>query len=1636
MNNQYRFLLKIVLIVLLAWLTVMPAQAKYIGADHPKRCKECDTCNTSQSCSPGTCSLCKTQGDLSEQYSNPSLRSAFGTTIDLNLNYRSYNADDSRAQIDSGMGYGWTHTYNTYLFSQRGSLFRMDGQGQVTRYRRSGRTSYTPQTGVFETLERVGATFIIKQTDGMQYEFASIANTPFMVAGPVWRLTQITEPDGDTTTLNYNNGDLVTITDTFGRALTLGYSNHRLISITDPLNRTTLLSYDATGRKLTQITDPENSSQTYTYNLLYQLTSKVDKDGRKTSFLYSNLLPAGITDGDDDSMFTLSNPVNWATDSSVLSRQQLREYIPSTTTVTDGRGNNWQYEYDKHGYITKIIAPDAATPHFIYDPVSLLLASQTDANGNTTNFEYDQHGNLVKQTDAMLNITTFEYANPASFTPPLFDRISKHTDANGRVTTYEYDTAGNRTKETDPLAGVRSWTYNANGNVLTATDKNGHITTNEYDTFGNRTKTTDAEGNTTTMSYDAVGNLLTRTDDNNHTTTFEYDGLDRLVKQTDPAGNVRSMVYDGQGNHIKTVDRNGNQTLFVYDVRQRLVKTTDALGGVETTSYDSNDNRINMTDKNVHATSLEYDVQNRLVKTTDAEGFMTARSYDPFGNVLSQTDANGHSTTMQYDALNRLIKTTDAEGNMTQLAYDTLGGAGCVMCTGPTKGSDLVTQQTDAEGKISYLKYDGLDRQVLQIRKEGDTADIIDGSDAVTQYTYDAVGNRLTMTEPNGNTMNWDYDDINRTVKQTNAAGDIDLIAYDGVDNVTTTTAANGNVTTNTYDVLDRLIKVEDSVDLAATFTYDPVGNRLTEIDGNGNGVSNEYDAIYRLTKVTDALGEASSFTYDPVGNLLTTTDREANVTTYVYDNINRRTLTTDAIGAVTRIDYDGVGNQTKITDAEGNVTQYEFDDINRLVKETYADVGIREFTYDGVSNLLSRTDQKGQTTDYEYNDLYFLTKRDYPLSGDDTFSYDLSQRMVSACREGGADDIPLDSCAGWLVTFDYDGANRVTKTTQNNQEVEYVYDIPGRTRTMTYPGDREIVESTDPRSRLLTIDDAGAPPPIAAYSYDLGNRVIDRTYRNGVKANYSYNANNWITQLNHMNGVTQIAGFAHSYDKEGNKTFENRLHQTTRSEAYQYDDIYRLVDYKVGSLAGNTVPAPTTQTQYDLDLVGNWENKTTDAVLETRVHSATNEITQIGAIPVSHDDNGNTTDDELYTYIYDEENRLTDVTRKSDNRLVGQYQYDALSRRVTKVIDPFVVSNSVETRYYYDSARVIEEQDNLGNTQATYVYGNYIDEVLTMDRAAQVYYYHQNTIWSVTSVTDATATIVEQYAYDAYGMVTITNGANIPVPLNSWGTPHSAIDNPYMFTGRRIDEETGLYYYRARYYDSDKGRFLSRDPLGYVEGWNLYEYANGSPLNFTDPSGLDPVTLGGVALEGAKIAASVVLDVVKTTAGIDFRSDQQSKKGIRDKTSNNKPKKCVSKARTANVWTRKLSAVTGTSHKTVFKLDFEWNGCDVTGAVFNLGPGSFEGWRNTATASAKAVDTDLWAIPKPKCECCVRAACVKFSLSWQVRGWFGQEWNNSGLIWVCGNGTFGWSRMPAAGTANISPDFGWGIRVGNDIAP
>jgi RHS repeat-associated protein len=188
----------------------------------------------------------------------------------------------------------------------------------------------------------------------------------------------------------------------------------------------------------------------------------------------------------------------------------------------------------------------------------------------------------------------------------------------------------------------------------------------------------------------------------------------------------------------------------------------------------------------------------------------------------------------------------------------------------------------------------------------------------------------------------------------------------------------------------------------------------------------------------------------------------------------------------------------------------------------------------------------------------------------------------------------------------------------------------------------------------------------------------------------------------------------------------------------------------------------------------------------------------------------------------WNQKNQLTHVSGAAAGPI--EYRYDAMGRRVSKIV------NSVTTNYLYDGLNLIAELDgdNSNAVIAWYVYAGLDRPLARVDASdGSVLYYHQDLLGSVIALTNSSGVVVTQYNYSPFGHTEVI------------GTD---IDQPFRFTGREWDPETGLYYYRARYYSPDMRRFISEDPIRFAGGdVNWYAYVGNNPVNFTDPLGLSP---------------------------------------------------------------------------------------------------------------------------------------------------------------------------------------------------
>ncbi len=317
-----------------------------------------------------------------------------------------------------------------------------------------------------------------------------------------------------------------------------------------------------------------------------------------------------------------------------------------------------------------------------------------------------------------------------------------------------------------------------------------------------------------------------------------------------------------------------------------------------------------------------------------------------------------------------------------------------------------------------------------------------------------------------------------------------------------------------------------------------------------------------------------------------------------------------------------------------------------------------------------------------------------------------------------------------------------------------------------------------------------------------------------------------------HKLGTTVLDGAAYTYDGAGNRLTrtDKRLGTTL---TYGYDNIYQLLSAKQGS---------ATKESYTYDIVG---NRLSSLGVSPYSYNSSNELTALPSGSYGYDKNGNTQSKPDGTqYMWDLDNELTQVTLPGTGGTLN-FKYDPFGRRSQKSFTQNGVTTA--TDYVYDGANRIEDVGLTGNLLARYVQSNSIDEPLQEIISGTSNYYEHDGLGSVTSLSNSTGALANTYTYDSYGKLLASTGT----------TP-----NPFQFTSREFDAETGEYFYRARYYDQNVGRFISEDPIGFDGGINYYSYARNNPTNYTDPSGENIASCLRALAELAKATAQVENDL------------------------------------------------------------------------------------------------------------------------------------------------------------------------------
>jgi RHS repeat-associated protein len=653
-------------------------------------------------------------------------------------------------------------------------------------------------------------------------------------------------------------------------------------------------------------------------------------------------------------------------------------------------------------------------------------------------------------------------------------------------------------------------------------------------------------------------------------------------------------------------------------------------------------------------------------------------------------------------------------------------------------------------------------------------------------------------------------------------------------------TNANGHWVEFGHDSRGYVVAVTPQAGPALAMGRDVLGyvNRVTLPGPEGNRtitLTNDEDG--RVTAVVWPDGSRESFVYNADGNLVSAVDTAGRTSrwSYLLGDLASASRELDGQEVAIRLDWDQQMNLLRVRDPlNRNVETYYLDAAARVTNVVNLETQTLEIAY-GAPGYVSRLKRFDGSVVSNAFDAQGNLAAVHSGAFVDRFTYYANDLLRTASNEAG------------IVSNAYDGANRLTLTQVSGPipqpSLAYSLDLAGNVTNAAASSIQYQASYThDAAERLTSLQ---FPVSSFQFQYATHNGLVScvSNAESGLRVEYTYDVLDRPASIvwRKPDGSV-VRSFGYGYNAAGMITNVAR-ESAAESAAYGYDGLDRLTSAVSSNLAAS----------YSWDLAGN---------------------------PVQRVENGNTTDytmgvgDRLASWtgggsLFDAAGCVTSITRGADTLGLawnGRYQlteawtngaaadrfgYDALGRRAWTASD---------------GPHVIADLDATGGVVRSYVYGPGTDNILAMVVPAggtasvpSVFYYVKDHLGTVHALVDASGSVVECYRYDPWGRV-----------LGVWDAsgiqqPASSIGNRYLFQGREFSWATGLYYFRARWYDPRAGRWLSNDPIGISGGLNQYVFCGGRPVVCTDPYGLADVIMSRKAFWDAMDAA--YLDVRYNTS-------------------------------------------------------------------------------------------------------------------------------------------------------------------------
>ncbi len=1392
----------------------------------------------------------------------------YGPDVNLKL---SYNSQSALAQYEP-FGNKWSFRYGSYIVEDPGqtaTVFMADGKRAV--YISAGGGGFERAYGEQAILSKISADHYSHSFPNGDVNTYSI---PEGTASQQVMLTKITDIHGDALLLHYDASvKLISIEDAQGLMTWIRYApgSARINEVEDPFGRIAYFNYDAQGNLVT-ITDMGGyaSQIRYDENAFIVAINKPEEGVNEPEYGFDNSdtqLIAG------DTLYQVWVPVTdiqWgvlsvALDSLPESNQSL--LVQGSTDI-----GSFANIADSTGRVV---------------PVSQ-LATQTGTSGFLLLRRYQ--GVSIGNLDALQLANTSQVIATATGDASIatMDVLAVNSMSGSAAT---QDLAGNL--DIANLSGrwfhEGRFVINAANADNSGTNGLGHrfILSGYQDSW--RFYTEPADGiNNSADGYPAPGEAMwenyriTITDPNNAKSEYYYNGLS-------PQG-----FYVSATNYIEyqdgTINNSTSSSITDYDFNAQfpnrgeiskikvIEKGTGKWLADKKFTYNDQGQVTLITRWNI-PTEYVYNAAGQLSDITEALGRPDERTTytDYFVNYLNLPSLIIYPTVSDGSHLERIFAYDNRLNleTITDRKIDSLGVETDRVTTISYNSFQQITQidgpRTDVNDVTHFVYYS--DCSQISLSTCGRLETMTDAFGNVTRILeYQLDGKVSIIEDPNGLKTGFEYDNLGRltqtSVPYQSLSGLTTNYTYQGPKRLKSVIRSGGQSIEYLYSRANKLEGAIDQQGNHLKLGIDAEGNPETIEIRTVNGLvvrqqSREFNPLGQVTSI-DSLGRVQDIDYFE-GKLFTVTLADGSATRNTYDDLNRveEVKTTPVVFPLDQDEINYINLNYESSDQIQQVSQFATNTDADYQSDAYAeinqrisdDTGTTLYDYDNAGNRVYSQDARLVETDYQYDAQNRLIKTDYANNSEDiVYSYDSIVKgnkgvgqLTGIADESGSQSFFYDSL-GRLIRLDQTIESRSYTTS-------YGYNIAGELITVSLPSSTNIqINYQQTQGEVTRVGvSIGRAPEIAVadqITYLPFGPIESINYGNGLTHIRKYNLDYQITNTT----TVGIVNKSYTYSDSGHidaitDSIDSgqtlRVHSTGfgRIDAIDQFDAIQVIRYHRSGNRDRVLTCPKGQFGVDtiqdcVDLFAATESSCGSSCdinfcdyasdpscpagsanapsysLYNYDNSRENHLTDIDGKMRTYNAMGATTSKDGWTLDYNEQGRLSSAISVNDTL---SYVYNGFGQRTIKTL------NGLKTYYLYDyQGQLIAETDTNGNINKQYIYLN--GEPLAQVSNGNLYYYHNSHLGTPEVLTDSSATVVWQADYAVFGDARIRT---------------ETIENNLRFPGQYFDQETGLHYNGFRYYDSETGRYISSDPIGYGGGWNTYVYVGGNPLFYIDPSGL-----------------------------------------------------------------------------------------------------------------------------------------------------------------------------------------------------